>query len=237
MIIRVSLKSLSLAILTIGCNYSWAQTEIHNVKIIGAMKNVMWNGELAGIIDLDTLSKKNLFGLGPVEYLSGEILIFEGKAYKSMVLADSTMHVEETYKIQAPFFAFANINEWTEVKWADSIRSIQQLEAFLEKQTQNIRRPFLFRFIGEIEWATIHVVNLPEGSIVRSPSDAHQGQKKFKLENTSVDILGFFSTQHKGIFTHHDTYVHMHLITSDRKKMGHVDDVRFKKGTLKIGQP
>jgi acetolactate decarboxylase len=37
-----------------------------------------------------------LYGLGTVEYLEGEILIIDGKSYKSMVNSDSTMKVEET---------------------------------------------------------------------------------------------------------------------------------------------
>ena len=43
------------------------------------MKNVMWKGELHGNLKLDTISNKtNLYGLGPVEYLAGEILIIDG---------------------------------------------------------------------------------------------------------------------------------------------------------------
>ena len=60
-----------------------------------------------------------------------------------------------------------------------------------------------------------------------SPKEAHQGQVDYKLNEEHVDIVGFFSTQHKGIFTHHDSYLHLHLITRDRTKMGHLDDVEF----------
>ena len=92
---------------------SIAQHLNNEVKIIGEMKNVMWKGQLYGNINLDTISKKtNLFGLGPVEYLAGEILIIDGKPYKSSVVSDTEMKVEETYHIKAPFFASANIENW-----------------------------------------------------------------------------------------------------------------------------
>jgi acetolactate decarboxylase len=43
--------------------------------VAGAMKNVMWKGQLFGTIDLDTIfNKQHLYGLGPVEYLTGELL-------------------------------------------------------------------------------------------------------------------------------------------------------------------
>lgn len=202
------------------------------------MKNVMWKGQLYGTIDLDTISnKQHLFGLGPVEFLTGELLIIDGKAYKSSVLTDSTMRVEETFQAKAPFFGYATISSWSEQELPNHVRTISQLEAFLEKITKNSDRPFFFQLKGRIENARIHIVNLPQGSIVSSPEDAHQGQTNYFLTNEEVDILGFFSTEHKTIFTHHDTFLHMHLITSDRQKMGHIDDLLLQKGTFKLFLP
>jgi len=235
---KASSRTLWASVLFFFWSNASAQEVVNYVKVVGAMKEVMWKGKLSGTIDLDTLSnKQHLFGLGPVEYLAGEILIIDGKAYRSTVLTDSTMKVEETYAIKAPFFAYANIMNLTQVILPDSIQSAQQLEQFLERTTKKQNRPVLFRFTGEIEQATIHVVNLPKGSTVTSPDEAHQGQRNFVLTHQLVEIVGFFSTAHKGIFTHHDTYLHMHLITSDRQKMGHQDEVRFKKGTIMISHP
>lgn len=136
--------------------------------VIGEMKNVMWKGELAGTINLDTISSKDhLYGMGPVEYLRGEILVMDGKAYKSTVLSDSTMQVEETYDLKAPFFGYANIVKWEEAPLPDTVRTVLQLEAFLDELTQSRPRPFMFRLEGKVETATIHIVNLPEGSKVR----------------------------------------------------------------------
>lgn len=227
-----------LALLTlIGCQ-STAQKTNNQVKIVGAMKNVMWKGQLYGNIYLDTISnKQHLYGLGPIEYLTGEILIIDGKSYKSTVLTDTTMKVEETYDIKAPFFGYANIEKWTEQNLPDSVQTNQQLETYLDKITKSSKRPFMFKLTGIVETATIHIVNLPKGSTVSSPDEAHKGQTNFPLENEQVEILGFFSTEHKAIFTHHDTFLHMHLITSDRKKMGHLDPLLLKKGTGKLYLP
>ena len=97
---------LGLTILSLTSFILTAQQTTNEVKIVGEMKNVMWKGQLYGNIKLDTITNKtNLYGLGPLEYLSGEILIIDGKAYKSTVVSDTTMKVEETYDIKAPFFA------------------------------------------------------------------------------------------------------------------------------------
>jgi acetolactate decarboxylase len=229
---------LGLTILTLTSCSSKAQQTTNEVKIVGEMKNVMWKGQLYGNIKLDTISNKTyLYGLGPVEYLSGEILIIDGKSYKSTVVSDTTMKVEETYDIKAPFFGYANISKWTEQTLPDSIQTIKQLETYLDKMTKKSPRPFMFKLSGTVEKATIHIVNLPKGSKVSSPDEAHKGQKNYELKNEQSEIIGFFSTEHKAIFTHHDTYLHMHLMTTDRQKMGHLDEVLFKKGTMKLYLP
>ena len=208
------------------------------VRIIGEMKNVMWKGEMDGNIHLDTIADKtDLYGLGPVEYLKGEILILDGKAYRSSVLSDTTMIVNETYELKAPFFAYTHISQWREQALPDSVQTIPQLEQYLDKLTQSAIRPFMFKLSGTVEEALIHVVNLPESSSVSSPEEAHQGQVDYKISHKQADILGFFSTEHKTVFTHHDTYLHMHLITEDRQMMGHLDDAVFTKGTMTLFLP
>ena len=233
---KTTLFGLAILILT-NCTTK-AQHTTNEVKIVGQMKNVMWKGQLYGTINLDTIDNKiNLYGLGPVEYLAGEIIIIGGKSYKSIVTSDTTMKVEETYDIKAPFFGYSNISKWTEQTLPDSIQTIQQLETYLDKVTKNSPRPFMFKLSGTVEQAKIHIVNLPKGSKVSSPDEAHKGQINYELQNEQVDIIGFFSTEHKAIFTHHDTYLHMHLMTTDRQQMGHLDRVLFKKGTMKFYLP
>ena len=202
------------------------------------MRNVMWKGELLGNINVDTIaSRKGLYGLGPVEYLTGEILIIDGRSYKSTVVSDTSMKVEETFSISAPFFSYGNIAKWRERSLPDSVQTNQHLEQYLDRITMHSPRPFLFKLTGTVEKAKIHIVNLPEGSTVSSPADAHMGQVNYDLKNEHSEIIGFFSTEHKSIFTHHDTFLHMHLITADRQKMGHLDEILMTKGTMKLYLP
>ncbi|NDG54276.1 MAG: hypothetical protein EBY39_14835 [Flavobacteriia bacterium] len=119
----------------------------------------------------------------------------------------------------------------------DSIRTIKQLESYLDRLTRQSSKPFMFKISGVADNALIHIVNLPAGSKVSSPTQAHQGQIDYELSNEQIDIVGFFSTEHKAIFTHHDSNVHLHLITEDRQKMGHLDEILFKEGSLTLYLP
>jgi acetolactate decarboxylase len=210
-----------------------AQEQASNVQLVGQMKDVMWKGKLQGLISLDTLSgRKHLYGLGPLEYLTGELLLLDGRVFQSTIGPDGNMKMTEGPAAKAPFFGYASIRSWKEQSLPDSIRTLPQLEKYLGSLLPQTGEPFFFRLIGTVAEASIHVVNLPRGTVVQSPEDAHQGQKNFRLKKETVEILGFFSTKHQAIFTHHDTFLHLHLITANRKKMGHLDRVRLERMRL-----
>ena len=241
----MNIKHLAFGLLTIGlisCNSTPKEkntdkTETYtDIKIVGAMKNVMWKGELGSNIDLDTISDKiGLYGLGPVSYLTGELLINNGKSYVSKVTSDSTIIVEKTFKTSAPFLVYGNVTEWNEVDLPSDLNTIQDLEKFIDEKTTEFRRPFAFKLIGQVSSGIIHIQNLPEGIKVSSPDEAHQGQTNYNIENVAAEIIGFFSTEHKGVFTHHDSFLHMHLITKDESKMGHLDELEI--GEMKLYLP
>lgn len=233
----MNIKQIAFGFMAIGlisCNSTQKETEIYtDIKIIGAMKNVMWKGELGSSIDLDTISNKDgLYGLGPVSYLTGELLINNGKSFVSRVASDSTITVETTLKISAPFFVYGNVTEWYKIELPGNVKTIQDLEKFIDDKTTNFKRPFAFKIIGDVSSAIIHIQNLPEGTKVSSPYEAHQGQINYNIENEAAEIIGFFSTEHKGIFTHHDSFLHLHLITKDESKMGHLDELEIGQMTL-----
>lgn len=207
-----------------------------DLKIVGAMKNVMWKGELGSSIDLDTISDKNgLYGLGPEINLTGELLIIDGNSYISKVTSDSTMTVEKRYDVSAPFFVYVNVTEWIEVELPLKIRSFQDLEKYIDEKTTEYKQPFAFKLSGKVANGIIHIQNLPKGTKVSSPDEAHQGQTNYNLNNEESEIVGFFSKEHKGVFTHHNSFLHMHLITKEKSKMGHLDELEI--GKMKLYLP
>lgn len=208
------------------------------VQTVGSVKKTMWQGELGGIINLDTISaKEHLYGLGPLENLAGEIMINDGKAYKATVLNDTGISVKETYQIKAPFFVYTHVNNWQEASLPDSIQSVSQLDAYVDGLTKNMKRPFAFKITAVVDSATIYIINVPEGTAIHSPGDADQEHQYFKLQNQASEIVGFFSNKGSSIFAQGETHLHMHFLTDDKTKMGHVEEVSFKKGSAKLFLP
>ncbi|MCP4484556.1 MAG: alpha-acetolactate decarboxylase [Flavobacteriaceae bacterium] len=223
------MKKILIGFLTIGILSCNSDKTFSDINIVGAMKNVMWKGELSGIINLDTITnKKGLYGLGPESYLTGELLINDGQSYVSKVTSDSTMSVAKTFSVSAPFLVYANVFKWSEIELSSEIKTIKDIEKLVDEITIDLKRPFAFKLIGKVSRALIHIQNLPKGTKVTSPTEAHQGQTNYELKNEEVTIIGFFSTEHKGVFTHHDSNIHLHLITKNESKMGHIDEVEIK---------
>lgn len=197
-----------------------------NFFTVSSIRNVMWKGQLGPQITMDTLSwSDGLYGLGPESYLKGEILIDNGETYVSRVTKNESMQVLKTKLTSAPFFVYSKVDDWYSIPLPSNVKTIEELERFIDVKTKTTERPFAFKLVGDINSGKIHIQNLPEGTQVSSPKEAHQGQVNYALSAESVKIIGVFSTEHQGIFTHHDSYLHLHLITADNSKMGHLDDM------------
>jgi len=96
----------------------------------------------------------------------------------------------------------------------------------------------LIRIDGVFNKMKLHSVNLPEGEQVSSPDEAHQGLTQYDFKNVSGSLIGFFSRNHKAVFTHHDSFFHAHFISDDRQVLGHIDELKFNasKVTLKVSK-
>lgn len=212
-----------------------SEINAQEVFVTGAMKNVMWKGELGPVLNLDTVAHGNFYGLGPLEYLRGEVMVLQGVPYKSIVDDAGRIQVSTSHS-NVPFFVYATVDNWEEFEIPEDVRSMKALETYLLK-LKGDRKPFPFLLKGKIDSADLHIVNLPAGKIVSSPEDAHTGRFNFIVRNSQVEVLGFFSTRHQGIFTHHDTYIHMHLITAGKEIMGHVDALNWNSSHLRLLLP
>ncbi len=208
------------------------------VRFAGAMRNVMHKGELFGTIAIDTIAPRDyLYGVGPVEYLTGEILVLDGKQYVARIRPDNTVAVGEESGLRAPFFVYANVGAWRPVALPESVTTLVRLEEFLDRSSRDLPRPFAFRLTGKVGRAAFHIMNLPAGTPVRSPEDAHRFDRNVTVAGRTSEIVGFFSTEHQGIFTHHDSRVHLHLITADHALLGHVDSLEFFPGSMQLFLP
>ena len=215
---------------TILClHFCFASAHAQSGPVIptGAMRKTMFEGRIAGVIQLDSIAKPGVYGIGPLEYLRGELLVLDGNVFVSEAANEVRMTVKQRPEARAPFFVHQHVTEWTTVELPDSVVDLPVLDAFLTARFAATGNPFAFRLSGPVISIDAHILDVPMGSDVHSPDDAHRHNKDFHLESRAMDLLGFFSTKHKAVFTHHDSNIHVHAITAERDWMGHVELVRF----------
>tara|TARA_Y100001934_G_C12240039_1_gene719833 strand:+ start:171 stop:953 length:783 start_codon:yes stop_codon:yes gene_type:complete len=204
------------------------------LDITAAMRKVMWKGELEAKIRFDSLNLDDYYGLGPLEGLAGELMIWNGKVWVSRFVSADSMQVYEDSSSGAPFFVASRVKSWQKIELPSEVKDIHSLEKFLNEQAYFSGRPYAFRLEGRLPFADIHLQNLKPGSKVSSPEEAHAGQANYQLENIDADVLGFYSKEHQGVFTHHDSHLHMHLLSKDQQWMGHLDSANFNQIILFI---
>ncbi|MEJ2005636.1 MAG: acetolactate decarboxylase [Cyclobacteriaceae bacterium] len=228
------IRTILISFILIFSIQSYAQHD-SRVQYAGSIRETMLEGKLEPAVLLDSIEPMDgLYAIGPLADLRGEILVLNGERFISRVLTEETMSVKVEGGAGAPFLVYSHVDRWRKVNIPENISDLDALNDYLESIAPTLDEPFIFQVKGDVEHAQIHIQKLPLGTKVSSPEEAHQGQFNYSFENDGVVIIGFFSTKHQGIFTHHDSYTHMHLITEDRVMMGHLDEARFKPGSLEF---
>jgi len=219
-----------------SCQNADNKANLAEVKHSGALRTIM-SGNIESVISLDSLSnKKNLYALGAVENLKGEIQIFDSKPSNSFV-TDSSLQIKASYNLKAALLVYAEVEEWDSYKTENNITK-EELESTIfelaKRSGINTEKPFPFLLEGTVASLDWHVINWKDGDTIHTHKKHTEAGLNGNLKNRQVQIIGFYSTKHKAVFTHHTTNVHMHFKTLDNSVAGHVDDIRINTVTLSL---
>ena len=204
----------------------------NQVNYAGALKNFMRKGDISAKISLQNLEgKKGLYALGAFENLKGEIQIFDAAPYNSLVL-DGKLTFDTSFQKNASLLVYAQVKAWQDLPIPENISSHEQLESYITKisieKNINADEPFPFLITGNAKLINWHVINWNKSDKIHTHRKHIESGLNGSLENTNVTVLGFYSSKHKAIFTHHTTNMHMHFKTEDNNIAGHID--KFEPG-------
>lgn len=210
----------------------------YEVHYYGALKTLMMEGNLAATTSLVEYENiENLYALGAVEDLKGEIQIFNSKVVNSAVINDS-LQIDTTYTSRAALLVYATVPRWKSINVPDTINSPASLERFIakaaEENQQDIKKPFPYLLEGEVNSLKWHVIDWKEGDTIHSPQKHKESGLQGILKNKRVEIIGFYSGSHHRIFTHHSSNVHMHFRNDQDSLAGHVDELIPGKMVLRL---
>lgn len=210
------------------------------VHHIGEQREIFKSGRADASISLTELSGlADLYALGPVAGLDGEITIFNSRAYVCQVRGDADAYtVDRTFSHGAIFLAWAQMREWEDLQVPESVPDYRALEAFVMQaaRTQGIDLdvPFPFLMSGRAHEIVWHInVDRTDGRPITREL-FRKSKQPYILRRESVDIFGVYSDRHGGVFIGEDMKIHIHFVSRDTAATGHIDDIAPGSLTLRL---
>jgi acetolactate decarboxylase len=177
---------------------------------------------------------ESLYAVGPLEQARGEVSIYDSIPLISQVQGGQVDVTIDFYR-HAAFLVYAIVEDWRRVTVPEPIETEQQLEnqlvAWAVTSGIDVDQPFAFLLNGLVAQATFHVLcNRGRG---RYNAELHEKSKvRFPIANESVEVVGFYSRHHRGIFTPRDSNFHMHVRTLDNRFSGHLEMFNWEHGVM-----
>ena len=222
------------------------------VEYDGKQGAIVASGKTEGILPIAEMSGANgAYGVGACEGLDGEITIFKGKPYVTKVRGDGFI-MDNSQSGMAIFGAWTNNMQWRDEPVPADVKTYYDLQRFVKARAaaagiDTSSTPFPFLVTGkpaELKWH-INVDRTGGKPITRELF--RQSKANYVMKNEEVNIVGFYSEKHHGVFI--GTYapaikekdtknaIHVHLASKDGKSAGHIDDLTFEGGmTLRLPQ-
>lgn len=198
------------------------------VESAGTLRQIMQEGDIAAKINLATLSDKpNLYALGAAEGLKGEIMVWNSEAFLTTV-AGSGLATYDGFRKSASLLVYTEVSRWDSIPLPAEIDELAKLEPFLvEAATEagiDTDHAFPFLLKGRPEMVSWHVIDWDPNDNEHTHAKHQQAGMRSGWKNTPTEVLGFYGPT-PGVFTHHDSHLHLHATTSDRRLVAHLDEV------------
>lgn len=200
------------------------------VRWIGAQHAAVHDGDVESKIRVDELAREpHLFALGPVEGLHGEIIVVDGRGTIATV-ESGAFRTRDGLDVGAAFLVWTHAERWNREPLPEGTRTLDDVEKFLARVNEGAgAAPIAFRIEGRVKHLRFHVLRPPEHG-VRNAEDHEKSKVRGSIADRTVRMVGFYSGQHRGVFTPGTSDVHVHFVTEDGAFAGHVEEFELAPG-------
>jgi len=217
------------------------------IMFIGAQKKIFETGKADGVLSLRSLQRgENLYAVGPVKGLDGEITVFNSRPYITKVRGASYT-LDHSWDYDAIFLVWTHQQKWRDLAIPQTITGYLDLQKFVKAQAAALgidsSKPFPFLLSGapvEIKW---HInVDRSEGKPITQELFA-KSKASHVTRGEQLDVIGFYSEHRSGVFISPYTpaiqpgsgqtnALHMHLVSRQSEAAGHIDDITLGSGMV-----
>jgi alpha-acetolactate decarboxylase len=207
------------------------------VQVHGTLRAMFHEGQSAATVTLEAmLPNSDLYAVGALADLAGEITVVGGKVYLSYSEGETARtEMPSRPSAGAALLVASAVPAWSGVPTHHRIR-FEELEAEIAAlaaamgMSLDTRFPFLIE--GEVEDLQWHVI---DGARLAAGGNSHEDHRaaaaNAKLERASATLVGFYSRSDQGVFTHMGSNTHIHCVLGSPLASGHVDHVVIPEGT------
>ena len=222
----------------------WAiASEPFDVRVFGNFEHMSQTGDTRGIVKLqEILTLPGSYGLGALDGLRGEILLWDGKLMVSRGYSASGTVEPAALTDEAVFFVEARVEGWKDVAIPNDMKRAE-FELFVLQTASrgelSTDRAFPFAVKGNFDRVLWHVVT---GAAAKSDQDAHAGKihsqghasnRVFDQANVTGLLLGIYSgVALEGVVSHPGERFHVHYADAGFYVSGHVDDYQVTRGAV-----
>jgi acetolactate decarboxylase len=213
------------------------------------MHQVLAQGEDEARVRLGELQQhEDLYAIGAVAGLQGEITIVDSKAFVTRVGLSGTVEPLDPEETMATLLMGQSVSRWTTTKLSDDVAP-EDFDAAVHSAAAahgvDMESPFVFVLEGELTDVHLHVLNgaCPVHAR-RHGLEIPEGSKPFEADADRIrgTLVGMYATHGAGSVTHSGTRTHAHVVFVDEatgeRVTAHLERVGIASGaTLRVPEP
>lgn len=185
-------------------------------------------GDYHGSVEIRKLKRHGNAGIGTFNRLNGELIMLDGEVYRAS--GDGSVELvsdDET----TPFSVVTYINP----KERENIKEVPDYETLCDKlnrevEEKGINRFYMIRIDGMFRNINVRSVYAQEEPYRRLSEVMENDQTFFDYENTEGTLVGIYCPPYMASLN--AVGWHMHFISKDKTRGGHVLNVNISDGTL-----
>lgn len=206
----------------------------------GNFRHMMHSGQTEGIIALDTLAIPLGWGIGATAGLMGEVVILDGAVLVSRGTDPEARLAAPAPGEEAAILAYGQVNDWQPVAIPHDMTP-ERLTHFIEMQARCLdldpEAGFPIRLQGSFPQIVWHVVTGAPASHGghsghgRDHANDTSAMNLYREDGASGQIIGIYTgVALEGVASHPGERLHLHFVSQDGTRSGHVDEVVIPAG-------
>lgn len=212
-----------------------------DLTVHGNFRHMMHTGETDGTVVLDTLTIPSSWGVGATAGLRGEVVIRDGAVLVSRGDDPDARLTPPEAGEQAVILAFGTVEDWQSVAIPHDMAP-DRLTHFIEMQAQSLgldpQGGFPVRIEGSFPQLVWHVVT-GEASAHGGHGTGHggghansqSGMNLYDEAGATGEMIGVYTgAALEGIASHPGERLHLHFVSADGTRSGHVDEIMIPAG-------